>query len=629
MCGIVGKLLFDQRSVATTDIGRMVDTLVHRGPDDRDVYVDGPVGLGHTRLSIIDLSPAGHQPMPDERGECWVVFNGEIYNFHELRLELERDGVRFRSQSDTEVILYAYRKYGVGCVQRFRGMFAFALWDRRNQRLVLARDRVGKKPLKYYLDDRQLIFASELKAILTQPEVPREVDIEAVDEYLTYQYVPSPKTGFLGIQKLPPAHVMVIELRNGEPPRITTERYWQLDFSQKIAHSVREWEERVEAKLRAAVRDRLVADVPLGAHLSGGIDSGLVVAMMAQETTEPVRTFSIGFAEDAYDERPYARLIAQRYGTCHEEFVVESDAIVVLPDLVRHYEEPYADSSALPTWYLCRETRKHVTVALNGDGGDENFAGYTRYNGWQLYRQFRHVPFKGFGARIASAAERISGAALARRARKFFAYYDASPLDFYLNVFAYFRPHEKVAIYDPTFASRARHSRWRSALGTPFAAHHRAAWLDRVLAADIATYLPDDLLVKVDIASMAHGLEVRSPFLDHELLELTAAMPPELKLRGHDKKWLLKRIARRLLPAQCVDRPKAGFAVPLEHWFRGALLPYAQERLLDPTFLRMGFQERGVQSLIDTHASGQANHANQLWALLTLAEWYRSWFPAR
>lgn len=629
MCGIVGKLLFDQRSVAATDIGRMVDTLVHRGPDDRGVYVDGSVGLGHTRLSIVDLSPAGHQPMSDERGECWVVFNGEIYNFPELRQELVRDGMRFRSRSDTEVILYAYRKYGVGCVQRFRGMFAFALWDRRNQRLVLARDRVGKKPLKYHLDDRQLIFASELKAILTQPEVSREVDIEAVDEYLTYQYVPSPKTGFRDIQKLPPGHTMVIELRNSEQPHITVEQYWRLDFSQKATYAVREWEERVEEKLREAVRLRLIADVPLGAHLSGGIDSGLVVALMAQEVVEPVRTFSIGFTEDAYDERPYARAIAQRYGTNHEEFVMEPDAIAVLSDLVRHYEEPYADSSALPTWYLCRETRRCVTVALNGDGGDENFAGYTRYNGWQLYRQFRFLPFKGIGRRVSAAVYRATGAAFARRAERFFVYHDASPAAFYRNMVGYVSPAEKAMLYSPVQREQVCVSRAESFLAERFAERANLEWVDQALAVDIETYLPDDLLVKVDIASMAHALEVRSPFLDHELLELTAAMPPELKLRGHDKKWLLKRIARRLLPAQCVDRPKAGFAVPLEHWFRGALLPYAQERLLDPTFLRTGFQERGIQSFIDAHASGRANHANQLWALLTLAEWYRSWFPAR
>ncbi|MDP3771253.1 MAG: asparagine synthase C-terminal domain-containing protein, partial [bacterium] len=428
--------------------------------------------------------------------------------------------------------------------------------------------------------------------------------------------------------KLPPAHVMVVELRDDARPQITTKRYWELDFSRKEQWSIPEWEARVEAKLREAVRDRLVSDVPLGVHLSGGIDSSLVVACMAQEQSEPIRTFSIGFAEAAYDERPFARMVAARYGTQHEEFVVESDAVAVLPDLVRQYEEPYADSSALPTWYLCRETRRHVTVALNGDGGDENFAGYTRYNGWQLYRQFRHVPFKAVGGRLAAIVERATGAAFARRARKFFAYHDASPTDFYLNMLAYFRPGEKASIYDPAFAERAQESRWRRALDEQLRAHGQDAWLDRVLAADIATYLPDDLLVKVDIASMAHGLEVRSPFLDHELLELTAAMPPEFKLRGHDKKWILKRIARRLLPVACVDRPKAGFSVPLAHWFRGALLPYARERLLDPAFLSRGFRHDGVAALLDAHASGRADHANKLWALLTLAEWYATWFSS-
>lgn len=623
MCGISGKLALDERQpVAAEDVKRMIMALAHRGPDDRGVYVNGPVGLGHARLSIIDLSPAGHQPMSDISQRYWITFNGEIYNFQELRNQFARRGWHFRSQTDTEVILAAYAMYGTTCVQYLRGMFAFAIWDTEGRRLFLARDRVGKKPLKYYLDDHVFIFASELKAILTQSEVPCEVDEEAIDEYLTYQYVPSPKTGFRGIAKLPPAHSMLMELRDGQKPRVTMERYWQLGYTPKLDYSIPEWEERVEAKLREATCLRLVSDVPIGAHLSGGIDSSLVVAFMAQERSEPVHTFSIGFTEDAYDERPFARMVAKRYGTHHEEFVITPDAIAILPDLVRAYEEPYADSSALPMWYLCRETRQHVTVALNGDGGDENFAGYTRYNGWELYRQFRYLPFKRLGGRIVAAIERASGAALARRARKFFSYHDASSTDFYLNVLAYFRPSEKEHLYSPEFAAAVFGSRWRSTLDAQLRLHDCDAWLDRVLAADIATYLPDDLLVKVDIASMAHGLEVRSPFLDYEFLELTAAMPAKFKLRGHEKKWLLKRIARRLLPIECVDRPKAGFSVPLDHWFRGALLPYTRERLLDASFLRRGFRSAGICTLIDTHASGRENHANQLWALLTLALWF-------
>jgi len=375
MCGIGGKLYFDSaRSVNPTLLDRMNAVLAHRGPDDGGVYHDGPIGLAHRRLSIIDLSPAGHQPMSNPSGTLWITFNGEIYNFLELRGELEHDGATFRSKTDTEVILALYERHGAECLRYLRGMFAFAIWDGQTRTLFLARDRLGKKPLYYYQDAKQFLFASEPKGILQDPEVPVEPDLEAIHHYLTYGYIPSPYSAFKGFRKIPPAHYLII--REG---RVHLERYWQLRYHPKLQMTEAELREELLTRLREAVRLRMISDVPLGAFLSGGIDSSTVVALMSECSSGPVKTFSIGFEEERYNELPYARLVAERYGTDHHEFVVKPEAIKILPELVWHYNEPYADSSAIPTYYLSKMTREHVTVALNGDAGDENFAGYERY----------------------------------------------------------------------------------------------------------------------------------------------------------------------------------------------------------------------------------------------------------
>jgi asparagine synthase (glutamine-hydrolysing) len=390
MCGIFGKLFFEKTKIEKKDYKDCLDAISHRGPNDEGFYVDENIILGSRRLAIIDLSEAGHMPMTNEDGRFWIVFNGEIYNFLDLRKELEKRH-KFKSKTDTEVILHLYEEKGIDCLRYLRGMFAFAVWDKKEKILFLARDRLGKKPLKYYFNDKFFIFASELKAILKDKEVPREIDWGAIDEYLTYQYVPHPKTGFKGIFKLEPAHYLLITLDG----KIKKERYWDLDFTQKLNLSENEWIGAIEEKLKESVKIRLISDVPLGAHLSGGIDSSMVVAMMAQEMKEPVKTFSIGFKEKTYDETKYARLVAKRYGTDHHELIIEPNAIEILPKLVYHYEEPYADSSALPTWYLCQMTKNYITVALNGDGGDENFAGYTsRYVAWKLYWRLRFFHLK-------------------------------------------------------------------------------------------------------------------------------------------------------------------------------------------------------------------------------------------
>jgi len=618
MCGISGKLYFNRdKSVSKEEIERMSKAIFHRGPDDKGIFIDRNIGLGHQRLSIIDLSPSGHQPMSDNEGKIWIVFNGEIYNFLDLRRELEKNGIKFKSKSDTEVIIHLYKKYGVNCLRYLRGMFAFAIWDSEKRQLFLARDRVGKKPLKYYQDNNCFIFASELKAILTNPEIKKKIDYEAIDEYLTYQYVPHPKTGFKNIYKLEPAHFLIVK----EDGKVAKQRYWQLDYFQKLDLSESEWEEKILEKLRESVRLRLVSDVPLGAHLSGGIDSSLIVALMAQQTKKPVKTFSIGFKESDYNELPYARLVAQRYKTDHQEFIVGPNAIELLPKLVRQYEEPYADSSVLPTWYLSGSTKKHVTVALNGDGGDENFAGYDRFSAVKLFHQLRNVPFKNFLKLINRALYQITKIKLFWKAARFFAALNNKPLDFYLQIINCLSPENKDLIYSDDFKELVKNSGWRSSLKEKFDETKNLEWLDQLLYVGINTYLPDDLLVKVDIASMAHALEIRSPFLDHELLELTAKMPTSLKLRGYNKKYLLKKIAYKYLPKECIERPKRGFSVPLEHWFRAKLNDYLKEQLLDKKFFDFGFKKDGIGKLIQNHKDCRQDYTNQLWALLVLKNW--------
>ncbi len=381
MCGIAGKLNFKNQPVEKTDILAMMNEIKHRGPDDEGIYLNNNIGLGHRRLSIIDLSSNGQQPMPDESKRFWITYNGEVYNFLELKKELLRDGVRFKSNTDTEVIIYLYKKYGAECLKLLRGMFAFAIWDNEKKELFLARDRIGKKPLKYYLSNNVLIFSSELKAILKNKEVKKEIDWQAIDKFLTYKYVPAPRTGFKNIHKLPPAHCMTIKA-NGEK---IIKQYWDLNFEKKLDLSEKDWLKNITNKLKESVQARLISDVPLGVHLSGGIDSSLIVALMAEIQNKPIKTFSIGFKEKKYNELNYARLVAKKYKTNHQEFIIDPKAAEILPELAYSYEEPYADASLLPSYYLSKITKEHVTVALNGDGGDEVFAGYDRYQAAQLY----------------------------------------------------------------------------------------------------------------------------------------------------------------------------------------------------------------------------------------------------
>jgi asparagine synthase (glutamine-hydrolysing) len=631
MCGIAGIVDLKGRPVERPLLERLCTRLAHRGPDDEGFHFDRNVALGQRRLSIIDLS-SGRQPMSNEDGTVWVTFNGEIYNFLELRGELEVHGHRFATRSDTEVIVHAFEQYGTGCLERFRGMFAFAIWDQRRRLLFLARDRVGKKPLFYAQADSQFVFASELQALLQHPRVRRELDPAALDEYLTYGYIPAPRTAFRNVFKLPPAHFLTLELPEEAvgttDPKVDS--YWRLEYTPKLDLDEDEAAEGLLEVLTEAVRQRLIADVPLGALLSGGVDSSVVVALMSRLSDRPVKTFSIGFDDKAFNELPYARLVARRYGTDHHELIVRARALDVLPTLVRHYGEPFADSSAIPSYYVAQLTRRHVTVALNGDGGDESFAGYERYLGSGLADRYQKIPRPVRVGMIEPLAALIPGA-LPRRNRlgqaKRFLQVAAQPAARrYLRWVSYFTPEQKQNLYTPEFRAQLGEHEGGSWLLRQFDDVRREGCnhLDVLLATDVRSYLPYDLLVKMDIATMANSLEARSPFLDHKVMEFAARLPGRFKLRGGTLKYLLKKVARKLLPAQVLDRRKMGFGMPVGNWMRGELRPLLDDLLLSSRALARGyFRPEAVQQLVKENANGPHDHSNQLWSLLWLELWHR------
>src|SRR5256714_6389011 len=579
MCGIAGIVRSDGAQIDRDLLGRMNDAIRHRGPDDDGFYFGAGVGLGMRRLSIIDLK-GGHQPIPNSDRTAWIVFNGEIYNYRELRRQLEACGHQFYTDSDTEAIVHAYDEYGTDCPKYLRGMFAFAIWDERGKSLFLARDRVGKKPLLYAQLNGQLVFGSEFMALLRHPDVSRDVNYEAIHHYLSFICVPAPLTAYQAIRKLEPGHSLL--WKNGE---IKLERYWQLDFSHKISISETEAGERVVDLLRDAVRVRLMSEVPLGAFLSGGIDSSAVVALMAEESPTPVKTFSIGFEEQDFSELHHARRVAERVGAEHHEFVVRPDALEVLPTLVEHYGEPYADSSAIPTYYVSRETRKHVTVALNGDGGDECFAGYERYAAMNLAQRYAKVlPAiirDGVIRNVARALPEFqSRANPLRKAQRFLAAASLSPVQRYLRWVSSFDEQAKLNLYSNDFRNQTAAFSTIGFLDPWFAKANGAGIVDASLLTDTMTYLPNDLLVKMDIASMTVSLEARSPFLDHKLMEFAASLPENLKLRGMTTKYLLKRVLKKVVPEENLTRSKMGFGLPIGHWFRGAMQPFLPATLL-------------------------------------------------
>jgi asparagine synthase (glutamine-hydrolysing) len=630
MCGIAGAVWnVASKTVEPATLQRMIDVLCHRGPDGEGTYRSEPaaatgVALGHRRLAIIDVA-GGKQPLANENGSVWVVFNGEIYNFRDLRRRLEAAGHRFRTQSDTEVLVHLYEDEGPGLLPLLNGMFALAIWDAGRQQLLLARDRLGKKPLVYRHEPGRLLFASELKALLQVPDVPREIDPLALDEYLTYQYVPHPRTIFRGIAKLPPGHFAL-----WRDDRLEVRPYWQPDFNAQEDLPAAECARQLRELLTSAVEMRLQSEVPLGAFLSGGIDSTIIVGLMSQLLREPVRTFSIGFPIREFDETHYARAAAQRFGTIHEEFQVRPDAMEVLPRLVWHYDEPFADSSAVPTWYVSQLTRQHVTVALTGDGGDELFAGYPRYRAVWLAEGFDRLPAivrrlcaGRYWQRLPSGTRQKS---LVRQWKRFVEMLNRPPAERYLEWIAIFGQARRAALYSDALSAAtadAEPSRFLTA------ALDRCNRRDPVTAfglADLVTYLPCDLMTKVDIASMAHGLECRQPFLDYRVVELAARMPGRWKFRGGRGKRILRQAFGDLLPEAIQRRPKMGFGVPLDHWFRHELKDYVRQVLLDRHTLERGhFRPAAVRQLLDEHQQGHFNHGYRIWALLVLELWQQQW----
>ncbi len=603
-------------------IGDMCDVLKHRGPDETGVHINGAIGLGHCRLSIIDLA-GGRQPMCNEDRSCWIVFNGEIYNFKELRQELQNMGHKFRTNSDTEVILHLYEEQGAACVNQLRGMFAFALWDARHKRLFLARDRLGQKPLVYARTKHGLLFASEIKSLLKDAEVTPEVSLPAMHHYLTYQYVPSPYTMFKGIYKLPAAHTLVCQGEN-----ITIERYWNLQFKYSKL-SEQEYIEECLRLLSEATRLRLISEVPLGAFLSGGIDSSAVVAMMAQHSERPVKTFAIGFEEEDFNELEHARVVSEHFGTEHQEFVVKPDALEILPKLIWHYNEPFADPSAIPSYYVAKMARQHVTVALNGDAGDEGFAGYERYIAEKQAMLYQQIPTV-LRQRLIEPIIRVlpntgHEQALPDKIRRFISTISSPFGQRYLQLICAFNNQQKELIYSTDMKELTQKHDSLKRIQRLYDEAPAPDAISSALFVDIMSYLPDDLLVKVDIATMANSLEARSPFLDHKLVEFAATVPWQFKLKGNNTKYLLRKALGKLLPPGILHRRKAGFAVPISNWLRHELRDFTQQTLLAAPFTQRGyFNGENIKKLWEQHLSGHYDHGFRLWTLLNLELWHRT-----
>ncbi len=618
MCGICGIFFLDgEPPVSGATIRRMTATLRHRGPDDEGVYVGPGIGLGHRRLSIIDLE-GGHQPVSNEDGTVWVLLNGEIYNHRELRCELAIRGHRFSTCSDTESIVHLYEEIGEECFSRLRGMFAIAIWDVRRRRLLLARDRVGKKPLFYGAIGDRFVFGSELKALLASGNFPRDIDRQALSDYFSLGYVPTPRTIYHVARKVRPGHYLVVS-RSG----IREISYWNLSFRVSEHRSEQEWCERILSSLEEATRIRLMSDVPLGAFLSGGVDSSAVVAMMSRVASGRITTCSIGFAEESFNEADFARKVATQFETQHFERTVRGNALDVVEKLAWHYDEPFADSSAVPMYYLSKAARETVTVALSGDGGDENFAGYDRYYLDAFDNRLRQIfpprfrrlvigslaqiyPSLAWAPRIFRAKNRLQSAAL-------------DPLAGYFNSVSVFRPDEKAQLLAPDFQASLGGYDTISVLEEHYRAADTNDPLSRIQYLDIKTYLPDDILVKVDRASMAVSLEVRAPLLDHKFMELVASIPSSLKLIGPRGKYIFKKALEPILPQETLHRRKQGFGVPIRDWFRKELRGFAYDALFsrDDEVLRRTY----LVKLWQQHQSGRVDRSSCLWTVLMYLQW--------
>ncbi len=629
MCGIAGYFRAGRSGTSSPLaehrlIEQMCDVITHRGPDDAGYHVEGGLAIGMRRLSIIDVA-TGHQPISNEDGSVWIVFNGEIYNFAELRATLVARGHSFKTHSDTETIVHLYEEEGERCVERLRGMFGFAIWDRRQNKLFIARDRTGKKPLHYTMTDGAFVFGSEIKSLLQFPGLERNPNLEAISDYLTFGYVPDPATAFRGIHKLPPGHTLTFQ-----DGRVTTRCYWDFNYegsAQTPEQPESYYVERLRELIDEAVRVRLVSEVPLGAFLSGGVDSSTVVAMMARATEQPVKTFSIGFSEANFDELKYARLTAERYKTDHHEFVVTPDVCRLVEEIVWHHDEPFADASSIPTYVVSKLAREHVTVVLSGDGGDELFGGYERYlihqgrNGFeQIPRWFRRgvmLPLSRMLPRAVYGKQFLRNVSLDGGAR-------------FVDSLSYFGDTAKRNLLAGSMQKGLNGRNSSAAFEQIFDIPVSTSQIDRLLYLDSKTYLPGDILTKVDRMSMAHSIEARVPLLDSKLIEFVQTIPASLKLRGKTTKHILKLAMSDLIPSEIINRPKMGFGVPLKKWLNNELREMLHDTLTDQRARERGLlNPRAVRDLLNEHSRGRRDNSLHLWGLLTLELWHRSFIDRK
>jgi asparagine synthase (glutamine-hydrolysing) len=619
MCGIAGRFNYDPlRPVHRDVLEAMTDAVTHRGPDAAGYHLAPGIGLGHRRLSIIDLS-TGDQPLANEDGTIWTIFNGEIYNFADVRAELLAHGHRFRTGSDTEVIVHGYEQWGERCVEKFRGMFAFAVWDSTARRLMLARDRVGVKPLYYAeLPGRGVVFGSELKSLLEDPEVPRDWRPDAIDAFLPLLYIPAPATIYQGVYKLEPGHVLIAEKGS-----VRTSRYWDLEFTGTgDARREEEYLEQLDALLRESVALRQISDVPLGAFLSGGIDSSAVAAYMVETSSRPPVTISVGFDHARYDELSHAKRVAEHLGCEFHPRTVTPDIVSLLPKLAWHFDEPFADSSAVPTYYVSKAARELVTVALSGDGGDELWAGYTRHRVERWEQRARTA--LGPASKVAGMLGRALP--LSVKGARALRHLAADPGQAYAVKHAYgmFEPDAKARLYSSDFRASVRHADPFAMFRQTYDRCRSLDSLDRGLYVDVHTYMVDDILTKVDRMSMAVSLEAREPLLDHKLLEFAATVPTSLKLKDGRGKYLLRKVLERRVPREILERGKQGFEAPIGEWLRGPLAPMADSLLVDGRLRDRGvFNDREVNRLWTEHRAGRADHRHRLWQLMMLELWFR------
>lgn len=616
MCGIAGRVNFvAQQKIVPLEIKTMCDVIAHRGPDDEGIYIQENAGLGFRRLSIIDLSH-GHQPLANEDQTIWITFNGEIYNYAELRDLLRKKGHVFRTETDTETIVHLYEEYGVSCLEYLRGMFAFSIWDERKKQLFCARDRFGIKPFYYYKDEEKIIFASELKAILQNKSVERNISQEALHSYFAYGYITGNLSIFEKIKKLPPAHYLLLSL--GDKVQFEIKRYWQVAFEPDFSKTESQWCEEIEAGFSEAVRMHMISDVPLGAFLSGGIDSTSVVAMMAQHSTMPVKTFSIGFTEKKYSELQYAQDVAKKYNCEHHEFIVEPASVNLLPKLVEAYDEPFADTSAIPTYYVSKFARQHVAVALSGDGGDELFAGY------KIYRYFQKI--SGYNFQNPLLNKILWGSV-----------YKVLPDTFPGKGFAYYLAQNRIDLgaklsHWPDDARRKLILSDTNKTVGNFTDNYKKEllrdgkrdFISNLQYLDLHTYLVDDILTKVDRASMLNSLEVRVPLLDHKFAELSFKIPANLKIKEESQKYILKKAMRNFLPQSVISHPKTGFDLPISTWFKNEWKEYVQDTLMSGKPLLANYlDERYVRKTVTQSLGSKRDFSDKVWALLVFEEWLK------